>query len=73
MVCDFKDKSTTFNGKVIDIPNVGKIPFLMNPVTKSTRDSGLESPLKWMNVNHSGVFLDNLTKNVPHDMGHISS
>ena len=64
MVCDFKDKSTTFNGKVIDIPNVGKIPFLMNPVTQSTRDSGLESPPKWIKVNHSGVYLNNLAKNV---------
>ena len=71
MVCDFKDKSTTFNGKVIDIPNVGKIPFLMNPVTKSTRDSGLESPLKRIKVNYSGIYLDNLTKNVPYALHNL--
>ena len=40
MVCDFKDKSTTFNGYTINIPNVGTIPVLINPITKSHRDTG---------------------------------
>jgi len=43
LFCDFKDNSTTFNKDVIDIPNVGLIPVLENPMTKLSRDSGKES------------------------------
>ena len=45
LFCDFKDNSSTFNGNVIDIPKVGKIPVLMNPKTGSNRDAGIESSL----------------------------
>ena len=46
LFCDFKDNSSTFNGNVINIPKIGQIPVLMNPNTKSNRDTGRES--SWM-------------------------
>lgn len=42
LFCDFKDNSSTFNGHNVDIPNVGRIPVLLNPTTDSYRDTGLE-------------------------------
>ena len=42
LFCDFKDNSSTFNGHNVDIPNVGRIPVLLNPITDSYRDTGLE-------------------------------
>ena len=45
LVCDFKDKSSTFNANTLNIPNVGMIPALMNEVTKTKRDTGLEASL----------------------------
>lgn len=76
MVCDFKDKSSTFNGNVITIPNVGQIPVLMNPKTSSTRDAGLESPIiheasavciEWYDLSYSQcvTFWDSTFKGTP--------
>ena len=49
LMCDYKDKSTTFNGFNVTIPNIGTIPVIMNPnnpnVKEKYRDTGLESPI----------------------------
>ena len=48
-MCDYKDKSTTFNGFNVTIPNIGTIPVIMNPKNPNDkekyRDTGLESPI----------------------------
>ena len=40
MLCDFIDNSSTFNEASIDIPGIGIIPILENPLTGKTRDTG---------------------------------
>ena len=42
LFCDFKDLSSTINGMRLNIPNVGLVPSLVNPLTGSLRDTGQE-------------------------------
>merc|ERR1712235_75138 len=61
LICDFKDKSSTFNANDINIPNVGSIPVLQNPMTGSSRDSGKES-LPRYSINHWRITGNRVTK-----------
>jgi len=61
LFCDFKDNSSTFNGNVINIPKIGQIPVLMNPNTKSNRDTGVNNLIKFA-INHWRITKSRVTK-----------